>query len=106
MNAGVAEVQTASTPVCANPTTAVEPTHVLRRNRLLEGIDDAAFAQIADQVDLLRFRPEQIIFEEDDRGDCLYLGRRQNLEKRAGRTAGDPCTYVAARLFRGDGGGR
>jgi signal transduction histidine kinase len=44
-----------------------------RTNTLLAGISDEIYAELADKITVMRCRPNQIIFEEDEPGDSLYL---------------------------------
>jgi signal transduction histidine kinase len=44
-----------------------------RKNELLAGIGDEIYGQIADKIDIIRCDPNEIIFEENDPGDSLYL---------------------------------
>jgi signal transduction histidine kinase len=44
-----------------------------RNNELLAGIDDGICAQIAEKIDIIRCNPNEIIFEESEPGDSLYL---------------------------------
>lgn len=46
---------------------------LFRSNELLVGISDAAFDRFRSQIDVVEFTAGQIIFKEDDPGDCLYL---------------------------------
>jgi signal transduction histidine kinase len=42
-------------------------------NNLLMGIDPAAYAQIEPKIEVVRCAPREVIFAEDEPGDCLYL---------------------------------
>ena len=44
-----------------------------RTNELLAGISAATYGQIASQIEIVRCGPNEIIFEEDDPGNSLYL---------------------------------
>jgi signal transduction histidine kinase len=44
-----------------------------RDNQLLSGIGDQIYAQIARKIEVLRRAPGEVIFEENDPGDSLYL---------------------------------
>ena len=52
---------------------AAECQALFRSNQLLAGIPEAAFERFAKRIELVRFTAGQIIFLEDDPGDCLYL---------------------------------
>ena len=44
-----------------------------RNNTLLAGIGDEIYAELADKITVIPCRPNEIIFEEDEPGDSLYL---------------------------------
>ena len=44
-----------------------------RKNELLAGISDEAYRQIAAKIDIIHYGPNEIIFEEYDPGNSLYL---------------------------------
>ena len=44
-----------------------------RANQLLAGINDEVYSKIADKIDIVRCQPNEIIFEENDPGNSLYL---------------------------------
>jgi signal transduction histidine kinase len=46
---------------------------VFRNNNLLTGISPTAYEQIETKIELVRCAPREVIFEEDEPGDCLYL---------------------------------
>jgi signal transduction histidine kinase len=46
---------------------------VFRNNNLLAGISPTAYEQIESKIEVVRCAPREIIFEEDQPGDCLYL---------------------------------
>jgi signal transduction histidine kinase len=46
---------------------------VFRSNNLLSGISPAAYAQIDPKIDVLHCAPREVVFEENQPGDCLYL---------------------------------
>lgn len=46
---------------------------VFRNNHLLSGISLADYAQIEPKIHVVQCAPGEVIFEEDDPGDCLYL---------------------------------
>lgn len=43
------------------------------KNRLFEGIEAGLLAEIAPEVGLLRYESDEVIFQEGERGDSLYL---------------------------------
>lgn len=63
------EAITAAPPLGA----ALKPTDLIRQNQLLAGLEETAFQRIAEEIELLRYGPDEMIFEEDDPGDCLFL---------------------------------
>lgn len=46
---------------------------VFRTNELLAGLSDEIYARIAGKIEVIQCQPNQVIFEEDDPGDSLYL---------------------------------
>jgi signal transduction histidine kinase len=46
---------------------------VFRNNHLLSGIGPAAYDEIEPKIEVVRCAPREVIFEEDQPGDCLYL---------------------------------
>jgi signal transduction histidine kinase len=44
-----------------------------RDNELLTGISQQAYSQFAQKINIAAYEPREIIFEEDDPGDALYL---------------------------------
>ena len=44
-----------------------------RNNALLDGISDEIYCALADKIDIIRCSPNEIIFEENEPGDSLYL---------------------------------
>ena len=46
---------------------------LFRSNQLLAGISEAAFERFASRIEVVRFTAGEVIFHEDDAGDCLYL---------------------------------
>ncbi len=56
----------------SSPPRAAEPD-AFRENQLLAGIESDAYAQITREIELVPCTASDIIFEEDDPGDALYL---------------------------------
>jgi signal transduction histidine kinase len=48
-------------------------TGVFRNNNLLSGISAAAYAEIEPKIEIVRCASREVIFEENEPGDCLYL---------------------------------
>jgi signal transduction histidine kinase len=46
---------------------------VFRSNNLLTGINPVAYEQIEPKIEVMRCAPRELIFQEDEPGDCLYL---------------------------------
>jgi signal transduction histidine kinase len=44
-----------------------------RENTLLEGLSDGIYDALANKINVLHYAPNEIIFEENDPGDSLYL---------------------------------
>jgi signal transduction histidine kinase len=51
-----------------------------RTNELLEGISPDLYEQLAEKIDIVHFRPNEIIFEENDPGTYLYLIARGSVK--------------------------
>jgi signal transduction histidine kinase len=53
----------------------VEPldSDCFRPNALLHGISAGAYQELAEKIDIIRCQPNEIIFEENDPGNSLYL---------------------------------
>lgn len=49
-----------------------EPDRI-RGNRLFEGLPPESLSELASDIALLQFEPDEVIFHEGDPGDCLYL---------------------------------
>src|SRR3954471_1557694 len=61
--------------ICAAPAggSAAGSPELFRQNALLAGVSAEAYAAIETQIEVVQFSPGQIIFAEDEPGDCLYL---------------------------------
>jgi signal transduction histidine kinase len=55
------------------PAQASVSPDIFRDNGLLVGISEDAYAQLEQKIDIVHCAPREIIFEEDERGDSLYL---------------------------------
>ena len=49
------------------------PHTIFRGNNLLTGIRDDIYARLADRIEIQYFKPDQVIFDENEPGDCLFL---------------------------------
>jgi len=69
----------ANLPEISHPAVVIPPVSADQRpaavakNALLAGISPEVFGLVCRSVELLTFAPDQVIFAEDDPGDCLYL---------------------------------
>lgn len=71
-----------------------------RNNALLDGISEDIYRQLADKITVIRCRPNEIIFEENEAGNALYLIRQGSVKiSKCGR-AGQQETL--AYLMEGD----
>src|SRR5437773_1579691 len=52
---------------------AQEKRNRFRKNELLAGLSDEIYAQIAENIVVLSYGQGDVIFEENDPGDSLYL---------------------------------
>jgi signal transduction histidine kinase len=55
------------------PTFEISGCESFRDNELLAGISDQAYAEIEKRIEVIRCQPHQVIFEENEAGDSLYL---------------------------------
>src|SRR6266567_9119135 len=62
------EVTSIQTAHCRSPS---GPS--FRDNALLDGISDEIYVELADKITVIQCSPNEIIFEENDPGDSLYL---------------------------------
>jgi signal transduction histidine kinase len=74
------------------------------KNELLVGISRQAYAQIADKIDIIRCGPDEIIFEEDDPGDSLYLIAQGSVKisKKGRASQQETLAYLMERDFFGE----
>jgi signal transduction histidine kinase len=75
-----------------------------RANQLLAGIDADAYAQIADRIQPIRYQPNEIIFEENDQGDSLYLIGEGSVKisKKGRASQQETLAYLMAQDFFGE----
>ena len=75
-----------------------------RTNQLLDGISAAVFAQLAEKIDIIHYPSNEIIFEEDEPGDCLYLIGEGSVKISKKGRAGQQETlaYLMAQDFFGE----
>lgn len=75
-----------------------------RDNELLAGISERAYAQLAKKIDIVHCVPRQVIFEEDEPGDSLYLIAQGSIKisKRGRAGQQETLTYLMARDFFGE----
>ena len=72
-----------------------------RDNELLIGITPEAYAQIEKQIKVVRFAPEQVVFEENEEGDCLYLIVRGSVRiSKKGRAGQQETLQQCERVLR------
>jgi signal transduction histidine kinase len=74
------------------------------KNELLAGLSDEIHRQISDKIDILQFGPNDIIFEENDPGDSLYLIAQGSVKISKKGRAGQQETlaYLMAQDFFGE----
>lgn len=77
---------------------------LFRTNELLVGISEKAFAQFARKIDIIHFGPSEVIFEENDPGDCLYLIAQGSVKisKRGRAGQQETLAYLLERDFFGE----
>jgi signal transduction histidine kinase len=67
--------------LCASPCPIETPNSgCFRRNELLDGISPDVYEQLAEKIDIIHYRPNEIIFEENDAGTYLYLIARGSVK--------------------------
>lgn len=77
---------------------------LLRNNELLVGISEHAFEQLEKKIEIMHCAPRQIIFEEDEPGDSLYLIAQGTVKISKSGRAGQQETlaYLMERDFFGE----
>ena len=84
----------------------LDPTDrgLFRKNQLLAGLSDEIYAQIADKIEVIRCNPNEIVFEENDPGDSLYLIAQGSVKISKKGRAGQQETlaYLMERDFFGE----
>ena len=89
-------------------TTPVRPSARLREpfrnNELLLGISEEAYHQIEKQIAILKFEPQEIIFDENEPGDALYLIAQGSVKiSKSGRGGQqETLTYLMEKDFFGE----
>src|SRR5438128_9556261 len=75
-----------------------------RNNELLVGISDQAYAQLEKKIELVHCAAREIIFEEDDPGDSLYLIALGSVKisKRGRADQQETLAYLMERDFFGE----
>src|ERR1044071_2468713 len=90
---------TETAPVAiSRPDSREQPS--FRNNTLLAGISDEMYAALADKITVMHCSPNEIIFEENDAGDSLYLIARGSVKISKRGRAGQQETL--AYLMEGD----
>ena len=75
-----------------------------RTNELLAGLSDDVYARIAENIEVIQYRPNQVIFEEDEPGSSLYLIAKGSVKISKKGRAGQQETlaYLMERDFLGE----
>lgn len=76
----------------------------LRANELLVGISEQAYEQLEKKIELVHCAPREVIFEEDDPGDSLYLIALGSVKisKRGRADQQETLAYLMERDFFGE----
>jgi signal transduction histidine kinase len=91
--------------------TSIETSHrdsrsrpSFRNNALLDGISDEIYAELADKIRVIQCSPNEIIFEENDPGDSLYLIAEGSVKisKRGRAGQQETLAYLMERDFFGE----
>ena len=90
-----------SSHVTRSPGRIREP---FRGNELLLGISEEAYKQIEKQIEILNFEPKEIIFNENEPGDALYLIAKGSVKiSKSGRGGQqETLTYLMEKDFFGE----
>lgn len=77
---------------------------VFRDNTLLAGINEEAYAQIAAKTQVVQYSPREIIFDENDPGEALYLIAQGSVKisKKGRGGQQETLTYLMERDFFGE----
>jgi CRP-like cAMP-binding protein len=91
-------------PVVIPPGHPVLETSPFTRNSLLAGIAPEVFDRILKHIETIKLGPEQVIFAEDDPGDCLYLIAQGSVKisKRGRGGQQETLTYLLADDYFGE----
>ena len=75
-----------------------------RKNKLLAGISEEIYAQVAHEIDVIHCGPNEIIFQEDEPGDSLYLIARGSVKisKKGWEGQQETLAYLMERDFFGE----
>lgn len=75
-----------------------------RDNQLLAKLSDDAYAQIDERIEILHFLPDEVVFEENDPGDSLYLIAQGSVKisKRGRAGQQETLTHLLERDFFGE----
>ena len=92
-----------SAPPQTRPLLAAEGRS-FHNNDLLSGVTDAAYDKIARKISVVEYGPDEVIFEEDAPGDCLYLIAEGSVKisKRGRAGQQETLTYLMERDFFGE----
>src|ERR1017187_206799 len=77
---------------------------LFRTNELLTGISEEAYAQFENKIDIVHLVPREIIFEEDEPGNSLYLIAQGSVKISKKGRAGqqETLTYLMEEDFFGE----
>jgi signal transduction histidine kinase len=77
---------------------------LFRTNELLVDISEKAYAQFEKKIDILHCGPGEVVFEEDEPGDCLYLIAQGSVKisKRGRAGQQETLAYLMERDFFGE----
>ena len=86
------------------PLSDAPPRESFRDNELLSGIPDEAYRQIEERINVVRYEPHEVIFEENEAGDSLYLISRGSvrISKRGRGGQQETLTHLLEKDFFGE----
>lgn len=81
-----------------------ELRQMFRENELLRGLDDEVYAQMLHKIDIVQVEPGEVIFDEDEPGNSLFLIAEGSVKisKRGRAGQQETLAYLLAKDFFGE----
>lgn len=88
----------------ARPSSATPASNLFRENELLTGINDFALQAVSQRIEVVKFKAQEVIFEEEETGDSLYLIAHGSVKisKRGRGGQQETLAYLMERDFFGE----